>query len=260
MELVEQVFSFIGSHLNTQIAPECFQAAVTARTKRASIRLQALQAMQKLLGQLMESRHPGIATSVAHRVAVVLQAGPDIDAITCSGLEASVRKAFLDTLRMLVTMCGDEMSLGCKVALCRLSIIPFSRADERGLAASRLLDLLDKLCHNATKTTACDSDGTRACSSLSTHRTASGALFSASPCERQAMCAWVSFRVLAAQCVLWQDEDGEEEDKQMLSRQMSKLLTNRLHERSLASNTNLKEVLQLLASLSNSVVGKEVIR
>ncbi|XP_035690109.1 probable E3 ubiquitin-protein ligase HECTD4 [Branchiostoma floridae] len=189
----------------------------------------------------------GGATHLVSAVTSVLQHGPKVEELTCGGMVNQVREAFAETMTSVVQL-ASTYPIACSNSIGLLCVIPYTRAEERCLVRSGLVQLLDKLC------------------SLSSYRDQSNTETQTMK-QRVSAMAWAGFQVLSNRCVMWEDEEGAASavEHSGLARQVSALLTNHLARATECSGDEaagteaLQEVLSLLNNLSRSKLGKAIL-
>ena len=251
--VLEQLFSFIGSHPEKAIPAASFLHSVSERRRRSRGRIQALALMRQLL---LTTDVVGGSSLVLSPICQILQRGPRTEELTCGSLVPQVRQTFADTLTALVRTAA-KFPLASKSAICQMCTVPYSRKEESCLVRSGLVRLLDRLC----KLHDISADDVE--------------LENQSAGQRLSQTAWVSFKVLANRCVEWEEEhafdgpSGTEGRKipaadPSLAQEVSVLLTNHLIQASQSNSrpincTALQEVLTLFSSLAKSRLGKEIL-
>ena len=245
MELLEQLFEFIGSSPEKAVTSNEFIEAAKTRKSRGLCRRQALNIMKKIL-QLSYSNGSGYYNLNA--ITSILQHGPKLEELTCGGMRNQVLELYSDLLSCIVNLSSFNSHI-CRTSLCLLCIVPYNRAEESCLVKSGLVNLLDNLCglEQGCKT----SDDT-----LSHNKELS-------------LLAWAGFKVLASRCMQWQEAPKEEEEETefhhlILPQQVSVLLTNNLNRtknKSIETSNydGLQEILTLLNSLAESKMGKNIL-
>ncbi|KAI8513246.1 putative E3 ubiquitin-protein ligase HTD4 [Branchiostoma belcheri] len=268
--LLDQLFSFIGSSLEENVSCSSFLSAASVRWQRGNSRKQALVHMVELL---TAAARVGGATHLVSAVTSVLQHGPKVEELTCGGMVNQVdeeltcggmvnqvveeltcggmvnqvREAFAETMTSVVQL-ASTYPIACSNSIGLLCVIPYTRAEERCLVRSGLVQLLDKLC------------------SLSSYRDQSNTETQTIK-QRVSAMAWAGFQVLSNRCVMWEDEEGAASavEHSGLARQVSALLTNHLARATECSGDEaagteaLQEVLSLLNNLSRSKLGKAIL-
>ncbi|CAH1233961.1 HECTD4 [Branchiostoma lanceolatum] len=242
--LLDQLFSFIGSSLEEHVSCSSFLSAASVRWQRGNSRKQALVHMVELL---TAAARVGGATHLVSAVTSVLQHGPKVEELTCGGMVNQVREAFAETMTSVVQL-ASTYPVACSNSIGLLCVIPYTRAEERCLVRSGLVQLLDKLC------------------SLSSYRDQSNTETQTMK-QRVSAMAWAGFQVLSNRCVMWEDEEGAASavEHSGLARQVSALLTNHLARATECSGDEaagteaLQEVLSLLNNLSRSKLGKAIL-
>ena len=255
--VLEQLFSFIGSHPEKAISAASFLRSVSQRRRRSRGRIQALALMRQLL---LTTDTVGGSGLILSPICQILQRGPRTEELTCGSLVAQVRQVFADTMTELVKI-ANRYPLDSKSAICQMCTVPYSRREESCLVRSGLVRLLDKLC----KLHDISADDVE--------------LENQSESQKLSQTAWLAFKVLANRCVEWEESGEEERDddgcvggggrgtipaRSTLAQQVSVLLTNHLIQ---AAQSNerpincaaLQEVLTLFSSLAKSRLGKEIL-
>ena len=252
--VLEQLFSFIGSHPEKAISAASFLRSVSQRRRRSRGRIQALALMRQLL---LTTDAVGGSGLILSPICQILQRGPRTEELTCGSLVTQVRQVFADTMTELVKI-ANRYPLASKSAICQMCTVPYSRREESCLVHSGLVRLLDKLC----KLHDISADDVE--------------LENQSASQKLSQTAWLAFKVLANRCVEWEESGGEEDHddggggrgatpaRSSLAQQVSVLLTNHLIQ---ASQSNerpincaaLQEVLTLFSSLAKSKLGKEIL-
>jgi hypothetical protein len=248
--VLDQLFSFIGSHPEKAIPASSFLKSVMERRRRSRGRIQSLALMRQLL---MTTDVVGGSSLIFSSICQILQRGPRTEELTCGSLVPQAREVFSDTLTSLVKI-ATSYPLSCKPGICQMCIIPYSKKEEGCLVQSGLVRLLDQLCglHDiSADDVEVENQSSR---------------------QKLSQTAWVAFKILANRCVEWEETEEEETGSSAavpssssgLAQQVSVLLTNHLIQ---ASKSNerpincaaLQEVLTLLTSLSRSKLGKEIL-
>ncbi|XP_076346000.1 putative E3 ubiquitin-protein ligase HECTD4 isoform X3 [Tachypleus tridentatus] len=243
--LLDQLFSFIGSHPEKSVSPQSFLMAAKVRHWRGKTRKQALIHMKELL---TAASRVGGATHLVAAVAAVLQRGVRIDELACGGMMSSVSEAFGETLASVVQLVA-RYPLACCNSIGLLCIIPYTRAEEKSLVRSGLVNLLDRLL------------------SLNGSRRDPGVSESQTAHQKVSALVWAGFQVLANRCIQWEKEEEAQDDLEHtgLARQVSALLSNHLtrategYHGQAVGNDALQEVLGLLNNLSKSRMGKAIL-
>ena len=254
--VLDQLFSFIGSHPEKAIPAASFLHAVSERRRRSRCRIQALALMRQLL---LTTDVVGGSSLILSPICQILQRGPRTEELTCGSLVSQVRQVFADTMTALVKT-ATKYPLASKSAICQMCTVPYSRQEESCLVRSGLVRLLDKLC----KLHDISADDVE--------------LENQSPSQKLSQTAWVAFKVLANRCVEWEESGSEEHHDDgfggsvgrkipadsSLAQEVSVLLTNHLIQASQSNSrpincTALQEVLTLFSSLAKSKLGKEVL-
>ena len=248
MELLQQLFEFIGSSPEKAVTSNEFIEAAKTRKSRGLCRRQALTIMKKIL-QLSYSNGSGAYNLNA--ITSILQYGPKLEELTCGGMKNQVLELYSDLLSCIVNLSSFNSHI-CRTSLCLLCIVPYSRAEESCLVKSGLVNLLDNLCGLE-----------RGCSNPSQSND------TLSQNQELSLLAWAGFKVLASRCMQWQeapkDEDGETEFHHLiLPQQVSVLLTNNLNRtknKSIETSNyeGLQEILILLNNLAESKMGKNIL-
>ncbi len=248
-QILQDLFSFVGSYPEKAVSANSFLKAAMARRKRSRQRIQSLALMK---GVLLTCDAYGDNPNLVRAIIALLSGGPRSDQLKCGGLVQKVTEAFSETIGALVEVLSQN-PVTYKVSICQICMIPYSKEEENCLTRSKVIGLLDRLC------------GLH-------HEPSEDVDVPQQPEEHKlAKMAWAAFKVLAHRCVQWDGQDEESEmlaqnkmeianSKTGLSRQVSSLLSNHLIQASQAHNgTALQEVLQLLTELSHSRLGKEII-
>ena len=162
--------------------------------------------------------------------------------LNCSGLIGKVRSGFEETMEAVVRLAA-QYPIDCLNSIGLLCVIPYTKADERSLIGSGLLQLLDTLCNPKGVTS--DKETQRRVTSI----------------------AWAGFRVLANRCVSWEQATTTTTaaavavSESELARQVSHLLSHHLERVSRCGQPEaLHEALAYLHSLSQrSNMGRHIV-
>lgn len=246
--LLDEIFQFIGSRPEEAVSCHKFLLAARQQRERSLHRVHALGCLQDLLvGQQL-----GLAVEhVLVCVGSVLQHGPRVKEVACSGMIGPVRKAFLNVMHAVVDLASRQPA-ACINTIALLCVVPYTREEEACLVQSGLVKLLDKLCslsHLPDEPSAPKQQEEERKEVL----------------HRVTTLAWAAFQVLADRCVSWEDHSSQFISTG-LAQQVSTLLTNHLAqamESLVISDTggseNLQEALSMLLGLACTHMGRTIL-
>ena len=222
--------------------------AASQQQQRSVDRVRALGFLQSILTVQQ------LGSTVEHILACVggvLQNGPHVTDISCSGNVPHVRNVFADVMHAVVELASIQPA-ACINTIALLSIVPYTRKEEACLVRSGLVKLLDELCSL--------SNLPQGASSGEIEGEEEGEAV-----QRVTALAWAAFQVLADRCVSW-------ETRSMgfissgLAQQVSLLLTNHLSramDSLVASESGtsdtLQEALSMLLGLARSFMGRTIL-
>ena len=226
-----------------------FLSAASQQQLRAIGRRRALEFLQSLLTTQQ------LGATVEHILACVggvLQNGPHVTDIACSGQVTQVRDAFADVMHAVVEMASRQPA-SCISTIALLSIIPYTREEESCLVRSGLVKLLDHLCSLSDLPQG--SEGVREGEGEE----------EGEALQRVTALAWAAFQVLAERCVSWETRSVGFISSG-LAQQVSLLLTNHLSramDSLVASESGtsdtLQEALSMLLGLARSHMGRTIL-
>ncbi|CAL8117604.1 unnamed protein product [Orchesella dallaii] len=195
MERLHDVHSFISSHMFAQNANiSSFIEARRSRRERAGDRIKGLDILHKVL----ECSSPTSALLIVS--AILLQSGPRLKDIWCSGLEKEVIKIFGEVMRTAVGI-AEKNPLLHRYTIALLSVTAYDRTDEENLVESGLVGLLDQLCAYQTGHLTPMFQLGNASSSSPSSSFPEAALTTQ---NKASTLAWAAFQVLASQCASWE--------------------------------------------------------
>ena len=259
LNLIDQLFCFIGHRPEEAVSTKSFLTAVTIRRQRCLQRIEALKHMRHILDAC-----GCLSWTFATPVAEILNQGLRGEELSCGDMFTEARHEFAATISGLVKIVRQRPP-ECAASIGNLCIIPYKRSEERCLLQSQLVRLLDELCDGQdTKT------------------------FGRSEDTQISRLAWLGFKVLAQRCIAWEEqiEDADDDDDEggnviisassnitfsqksdktlSLENQISNLLANYLVKASQSGNVSvgneiLQEVLVLLSALSKSRLGRGIL-
>ena len=246
LNLLEQLFCFIGYRPEEAVSTKSFLKAVSIRRQRNLDRIEAL----KLMRTILESAG-SLAWAFVTPMADILQKGLRSEELTCGNMATETTSEFCETISLMVRIIKRQ-SKQCISSIGYLSIIPYRRSEENCLLQSQLVRLLDDLCDAQDFASG---DQSQDQSTL-------------------AQVAWLGFKVLAQRCIAWEEEDLGDRNQSLtfaqkcepssLENQISNLLANYLVKATRSGNFAignevLQEVLVLLSALSKSRLGKGIL-
>jgi hypothetical protein len=246
--LLDEIFQFIGAKPEEAVSCTSFLSAASQQRQRGIGRAQALEFLQTVL----TSHHlPATMEHLLACVGGVLQNGPCVKDIACSGHVTRVREAFADVMRAVVDLASHQPST-CINTIALLTIIPYNRSEESCLVRSGLVKLLDHLC---------------SVSNLPVGQAATEEVDEETEqLQRVTTLAWAAFQVLADRCVSWERDHSGGFISSGLAQQVSLLLTNHLSRamESLVTSESgtsdtLQEALSMLLGLARSHMGRTIL-
>ena len=251
LNLIDQLFNFIGYRPEEAVSTGSFLKAVAIRRNRCQQRIEALTFMRNLLDSTA-----GLSWSFAIPVAEILQKGLRTEELSCGDMFKETTLEFSSVVADLVRVV-ERRPKDCLSSIGHLCIIPYKRSEEKCLLQSQLVRLLDELCdgRDLKKLRRADDQGSEI-----------------------SKLAWLGFKVLAQRCIAWEEQEDAEEDPDesraliftqkpdtlSLENQVSNLLANYLVKSSRSGsvaigNEVLQEVLVLLSGLSKSRLGRGIL-
>ncbi len=199
IDRLHSIHGFISAHMYNPLATmSSFTSAMQTRRERAGDRIKGLDILHKIL----ECSSPSSALLIV--VSVLLQPGPRLQSVLCSGLEKEVLRSFGQVMKITVGIAEKNPMLH-RYTIALLSITAYGRTDEENLVESGLVGVLDQLCayqtghltplnRNSPTETGKTLESTVAPEIATAHNKAS-------------TLAWAAFQVLASQCASWEQPD-----------------------------------------------------
>jgi E3 ubiquitin-protein ligase HECTD4 len=249
LNLLEQIFCFIGYRPEEAVSTKSFLKAVSVRRQRCEQRIETLKLMRHILHSA-----GSLSWAFVTPIAEILNRGLRTEELSCGNMVLETAQEFSQTILQLVKTSSKHRK-SCIASIGNLCVIPYKRSDEKCLLHSQLVRLLDELC---------DAQDLKSFANRSEDQNSLSQL------------AWLGFKVLAQRCIAWEEEleDGEEDqnlsfgtqkcDPLSLEKQISNLLANYLVKATQSGNVAigneiLQEVLVLLSALSKNRLGRGIL-
>ena len=248
LNLLEQLFCFVGYRPEEAVSTKSFLKAVSTRRQRCEQRIETLKLMRIILKSA-----GSLSWAFVTPIAEILNKGLRTEELSCGNMVLETAQEFSQTIFQLVKIISKHPKASI-ASIGNLCVIPYKRSDEKCLLQSRLVRLLDELCDAQDFKSFGKSEDQNSISRL----------------------AWLGFKVLAQRCIAWEEEldgdDGEDKiltfaqkcDPLSLEKQISNLLANYLVKATQSGNVAignevLQEVLVLLSALSKSRLGRGIL-